>query len=352
MGLPALLLFSGLGAKLRTRLDQLTGERRLLTATLLAGVYAALFIAANLPVAAARQILAEPIGLGASSWGAWAEARAQGAWPLLAGALLLAWVPYWLFARSPRWWPAWAAAILIPLGAALLVAQPLSLDLQPLSDPEARAAVSELAARAGAPEPRTALLRIKGNDPCEGGWGTVKGLGPTKVLVLGSGLLESRPDRQVRNTIAHELKHYLHHDDWKAFGAMVALIVSGIGVLAIGAPWALRFGARRFGFDSLSDPASLPLLALLLTLFSLAGGAAFHRYGALIEREADRFALELTRDNEAAAALMQFDLSCTRLKNPDTSWIHRTFVHHHGSFRARIELARDHRPWLRETSGP
>ena len=345
LALPALLLFSGLGAWLRTRLDRLTGERRLLTVTLFAGVYAALFIVLNLPVSAAAHILGGAVGLAAPSWGAWAEGRFQSAWPLLVGALLLAWAPYWLFARSPRLWPVWASAILIPLGAALLMAQPLSLDLRPLSDAKARAAVSELVARAGAPEPRAAMLRTPGSDPCRGVKGTVKGLGPTKVLVLGSTFVGTQPERQVRSVIAHELKHYTRGDDWKAFHALAALILAGTGLVALGGGVALRHGSRRFGFESLADPASLPLIALLLGVFSLAGGAAFHRYGNHVEREADRFALELTRDNAAAAAVMQQDLGCTRLRNPETTWIQQTFRQNHPSIGDRITFARTYRPW-------
>jgi Zn-dependent protease with chaperone function len=290
--------------------------------------------------------MAEPFGLASPSWGAWVVARVEGAWPLLAGALLLGWAPYWLLRRSPKFWPVWACVVLIPLGGAALMAQPLLLDLRPLPESPASAAVTELAARAGAPQPRTAVLRTGSDDPCQGEMGSVKGLGPTKVLALGAHLLQSQPEPQVRAVIAHELKHYTRNDDRNAFYALAALVVAGVGVLALGSDLALRFGAGRFGFDQLADPASLPLLALLLALFTLAGGAAFHRYGAHIEHEADRFALELTRDNAAVAALMQHDLSCTRLKDPDASWIQRTFRQSHPSIRARIEFARFYRPWL------
>jgi hypothetical protein len=52
---------------------------------------------------------------------------------------------------------------------------------------------------------------------------------------------------------------------------------------------------------------------------------------------------------------MQYDLSCTRLKDPDASWIQRTFRQSHPSIRARIEFARLYRPWLtggRQTYAP
>jgi len=343
LGLPALLLFSGLGAKLRTRLDAVTGGRRLLTASLFAAVFAALIVALRLPISAARQLLAEPFGLAAPSWGAWASAQAQEAWPLLVAALLLGWAPYLLFARSPRFWPFWAGAVLLAVAGAALLAQPFGRDLRPLTDPGLKAMVADLAARAGAPGAHVVLQRTDRDDPC-GEKGTVLGLGPTKTLALGTNLPRHHPKREVRAVIAHELKHYTRGDDWKGFAAAALLIVFGLGAVYFGSAVALRFGSRRFGFETLADPASAPLIVLLLTAFSLVGGAAFHRYGKQVEHEADRFALELTRDTAAVAAISQRDLECTPLRNPNTSWIQQTFRQNHPSLGDRIRFARDYRP--------
>ena len=343
LGLPALLLVSGLGARLRTRLDRVTGGRRLVTAALFAGVFAALTVAVDLPISALRNVLAEPFGLAAPSWGEWAGGRVAEAWPLLAGALLLGWTPWLLFARSPRAWPVWTESILILAAGAALAAQPFGRPLEPLTDRRLRAATSELAAAVGAGEVRVVLQRIEGDDPCSG-WGTVLGLGPTKVLALGSSLARHLPEPEARAVIAHELKHYTRGDDWSAFGAAVALIVAGLGFTAAGSVLALRFGSARFGLERLNDPASLPLVVLLLTVFGLFGSAAFHRYGLRIEREADRFALELTGDKAAVAAVHQRDLRCMSLPNPDASWIQRTFRQNHPPLGDRIRFARDHQP--------
>ena len=344
VGLAALLLFSRRGAELRTRLDRITGGRRLLTATLFAGVYAALAIVVNLPVSATRQMLAEPLGLAAPGWGMWAAARAGGAWPLLAGSFLLGWAPYLLFSRSPRLWPIWAGALMITVAAAALITQPARHDLRPVTDLKLKQEISRLAVRAGAPDVRFAIRRADRDEPCGGA--TVLGLGPTKVLALDSALLRHHSRREVAQTIAHELKHYTRNDDRQGLYVAVALVVGGLTVLFFASAFALRRGARRFGFDQLSDPASLPLVVLILTVFALAGSAAFHGYGRHIEQEADRFGLELTHDNVAQAVQMQRYLSCSRLKDPDVSWIQQTFQRNHPSIRARIGFARDYRPWV------
>lgn len=338
LALPALLLVSGWGARLRSRLDRLTKGRPLLTASLLAGVYAALFIAANLPVAAARQLLAEPFGLAAPDWTSWAVDRVGSAAPLLLGSLLLGWAPYLLLARSPRLWPMWAGVIFIALLSAALLAQPAQHDLQPVDKPELQAAIDDLTRRANAPGARVAIRTAERAGRCGGG--TMLGLGPTKVLAIDTALLQHHPEREVAQVIAHELGHYIRGDDRKALYVGVALILCGLAALRFGAGWALRMSDGRWGFSDIADPASFPLLVFILTLFGLVGSAGFHAYGRQLEQRADQFSLELTGDGMAQAALMQRYLACSRWSNPDTSWVQRTFRQNHPSFRSRIEAAR------------
>ena len=66
--------------------------------------------------------------------------------------------------------------------------------------------------------------------------------------------------------------------------------------------WLAARLAPRFGFDRISDVASLPLLLILLQLTSLALSPVVMAYSRAQEHEADVFALELTRANHAAAS--------------------------------------------------
>jgi hypothetical protein len=183
----AVLLFSGLGSRLSARLDKMTGGRRLATAALLAGLYTLLATALTLPVSATGQVLAAPLGLAASTWAEWLVGKTREAAALVAGASLIGWAAYWLFARSPVFWPVWAGALAIGVTALSLIAQPLAHELRPVNDPELAATISNLAARAGAPAPRAAVRVTTREGRCGGA--TVLGLGPTKVLALDTGLL-------------------------------------------------------------------------------------------------------------------------------------------------------------------
>ncbi|MEI9863465.1 MAG: M48 family metalloprotease [Limisphaerales bacterium] len=72
----------------------------------------------------------------------------------------------------------------------------------------------------------------------------------------------------------------------------------------------------RLGFSELSDIAALPLIILLVQLLSLVGNPIQMAFIRHQEHEADRFGLELTHNNHAAATaflkLQQHNLSNPR----------------------------------------
>ena len=102
--------------------------------------------------------------------------------------------------------------------------------------------------------------------------------------------------------------------------------------------------SRRFGFERLSDVASFPLLLLLgsiVTLILTPAVLAFTRYQ---EHEADRFALEITRDNRAAATTF-VRLQEENLSVPHPGPLYMLWRGSHPSLGDRVDFANHYRPW-------
>ena len=98
------------------------------------------------------------------------------------------------------------------------------------------------------------------------------------------------------------------------------------------------------GFHQLADIASLPLLMFLLTLFSLVitpAALAFSRYH---EREADRFGLDLTHDNHAAATAF-VALAQQNLAVPRPGLLDKIFRASHPPIGERVDFINNYRPW-------
>jgi Zn-dependent protease with chaperone function len=104
-----------------------------------------------------------------------------------------------------------------------------------------------------------------------------------------------------------------------------------------------RYG-RRFGFDRLDDVASYPLLSVIVSVVGLAITPAFLAFDRHLEHEADRFGLELTRDNHAAASAFA-RLQTENLETPYHGTLYKLWHDGHPPIGERIDFANAYRPW-------
>jgi Zn-dependent protease with chaperone function len=111
------------------------------------------------------------------------------------------------------------------------------------------------------------------------------------------------------------------------------------------AGWLVERNKGRFGFDHLGDVASLPLVLILMQVLSLAVMPAVNAYSRHMEHEADRFSLELTENNHAAAASFA-KLQTENLSNPRPGLFYTLWRGSHPSLASRIEFANTYHPWL------
>jgi Zn-dependent protease with chaperone function len=212
---------------------------------------------------------------------------------------------------------------------------PLTTTYTPLADKSLLAKIETLAARCGVPH---IPVFVGGNED------TVVGLGPTNRIVLNKDIFKNETPDQIEFTIGHELKHYIEGDNWKALAIIAILLFTGFFLVdRLGRALIARC-ARRIGFDDLADPASFPLVVLILSVFWLTVSPLFNLFARHIELEADRFGLELTHQNHATATL--FAGSATQHRRTvewDTFQI--IFYANHPSDGDRIRFANSYQPW-------
>ena len=171
---------------------------------------------------------------------------------------------------------------------------------------------------------------------------TVVGLGPTNRIILEEHSQTVETPAQIIGTVSHELKHYRMGDNYKALAIVAAILLAGFWLVNRLGRAAIARWHNRFGFDDLADPASLPLVVLILFGFWLCVLPLFNWEARSIEHEADRFGLELTHTNRANA-----ELYAGWAKNypPDYDWFIETFRATHPSLADRIRFANDYKPW-------
>jgi STE24 endopeptidase len=330
LALPALLLFTGLGARLARLCGRIARGNRTVTLIAFAAPYLTLAALIAAPLDYWRAAPADPAS--------WALGEIVPLLAKIAGAALFAWIPYWLMRRLPRaWWLA-AALALVPVAFLVLVALPVLVDpltthYEPLRDKVLAARIEALAARCGVHD---IPVFVGGDDD------TVVGLGPTKRIFLQEDIAAAETPEQIVGTVSHELKHYVMGDNYKALAIIAVILLLGLALVQVLGRAAIRRWHRRLRFDDLADPASLPLVVLILFAFWLAVLPLFNWEARSIEHEADRFGLELTHTGRANAALYA---SWAKDFPAEYDWFFTAFRATHPSLGDRIRFANTYRPW-------
>ena len=347
LALPALLLFTGLSARLRTFASVVARGHFYPTLVVYLALVALLLFVVQLPLTVYVGYVREhAYGLSAQRFSKFAGDELKGlAVGLVVGALII-WVPYLLLARSPaRWW-LWTGALALPFFALVLLITPVYIaplfnKFGPMKDKALEGQVLAVAAQAGVEGAR--VFEVNKSVDTEKVNAYVTGVGKTKRIVLWDTLLARLTPDQTRFVVGHELGHYVLGHVWISIFVSWVLTLLGLYATHRTAGFLLaRFG-DRFGFTRLADPASLPLLMLLLSLFSFLIAPATLALSRHHEQEADRFGLDLTRDNHAAATAF-VALQRQNLAVPRPGWLYKIFRASHPPIGERVDFINAYRP--------
>jgi Zn-dependent protease with chaperone function len=345
--IPAIILFTGLSARIRNA-AQWIGRRWLLTTAAYALMLVLVMSLLTLPLAYYSGYLREhAYGLSNQSLGSWMGDWLKGVAVSGLGLSLVLWIPYLLLRKSPKRWWLYAGLATIPLAALLLVitpvwVDPLFNDYVPMKDKALEARILALAQRAGVGGSRVYQVNKSADTKVVNAY--VTGLGSTKRIVLWDTILAKLEPNQVFFVTAHEMGHFvLRHTLAFILGAAVISTVSLYMVHRVAGRLIPRF-SEQFGFERLSDVASFPLFLLLGSLVTLMLTPAVLAFTRHQEHEADRFALEITRDNRAAATTF-VRLQEENLSVPRPGSLYMLWRGSHPSLGDRVDFANHYRPW-------
>ena len=347
LAIPAAVLLTGLSIRIRN-LARRIGRKWFFIVLVYFILYSVLQWAVQVPLAFySGYVRQHAYGLSNQTLLKWfRDVILEGAVGLAFGGLLIG-LPYWLIRRSPRRWWLYTAVLSLPVMFFVMLVEPIWVaplfhHFGPMQDKQLETQILALADQAGIEGGRVFEADMSVDTNAVNAY--VTGLGSSKRIVLWDTLLAKLDARQVRVVMAHEMGHYVLNHVRQGLLAGFCGILAALYLVHRAANWLLRRYSDRFGFEHLSDVASLPLLLLLVQTAALAMmpiGLAFSRH---LEHEADRFALELTHDNRAAATAF-VRLQAENLSNPHPGPLYKFFRASHPSLAERIEFANDYRPW-------
>lgn len=157
------------------------------------------------------------------------------------------------------------------------------------------------------------------------------GIGKSRRIILGDTLIANFREDEIESVFAHELGHYKLKHLWTMLG--IGTVSSFLGLYFTARAYELSL--PWFGFVSRDQLAALPLLALLLGVYSLLASPVTNAISRSHERAADRYAISLTKNGEALMNALQ-KLAKTNLADVSPHPVVEFLFYSHPSIKKRV----------------
>lgn len=334
-----IIVRTGLLVAIRSRIER-RRRRPILASFVVAAVYSAMSWALTLPWSIYQGWWREKqYGLTSQAFGGWlGEAVIGAAISVVATSLLLVAI-YALIRRARRFWWAWAAGvtaafIVIGLVLAPLVIEPIFNTYTPAPDGPVRDAVVTLAKQTGTPSDK--IFIYDGSKQSDRYTANVSGLFGTARVAMSDTMFKQGADlAEVRGVVGHEMGHYVRAHILWTVGILVLLSVLAFWLTDRLYPVAHRLlRADRVG--DISDPAGLPVLALVLAFLGVLGTPVFATMTRTMEEDADHFSLVHANEPDGLSKAL---IKTAEYRAPSPSAIEEFLFYDHPSVENRIRRA-------------
>lgn len=345
--IPFMFLFSGLSARI-SRLARKISRRFIVEVAVFFILYSLIDYLLNLPMDLyAGFIRPHAYGLSNQAFGKWFEDSVKNVLISSATGAAFIWFPYLMIKKSPRLWWLYTGLVSIPMLFFVSYISPLYID--PLFNRFEPVQNSELDIKIHGLLHRTTLgdcnvFQVNKSEDTKEMNAYMSGSFGSKRIVLWDTTVKNLTEREILCVVAHEMGHYLMGHIWKSIILGGLLIVFTLYLVNKSALWMISQSEGRFGFRKLYESASLPLLILLINVFMFISAPATNAYSRSMEKEADRFEIELTRDNTASAMAM-VKLAGQSLALSSPGLVYKWWNYDHPTFKDRIEFENTYKPW-------
>ena len=347
---PLLFLLRGFTGTLAT-LAKKTSKNWFGTIAIYLVLFFALYQLLNLPLDFySNYVRPHDYGLSSQTLSRWLSNYGKGFLVLLISALAFIWIFYLLIKKSPRRWWFYSSLVSIAIAFFMLFIQPLWIDplfndFGPMKNKQLEQQILDLAAKAGIENGR--VFEVNKSQDTKMLNAYVTGLSASNRIVLWDTTIAQLKPNELLFVMGHEMGHYVLHHIWWDLLYTAALSFLGFYLLYRISTFLLQRYHTRFGFRELSSIASLPLFLLLIGCFQFLTLPLNNCVSRKMEHEADRFGLEITQNNKAAAEAF-VALQQENLANPRPGPLYQFWRSSHPPLGSRIDFANNYCPWKQQ----
>ena len=245
---------------------------------------------------------------------------------------------YFIIRQSPEHW--WIITWALFIGLFILMAQiapvvlfPIFYKFEPLDNEDLKERLVRLGERAG--------TRVRGvykwhlSEKSKKANAALTGLGNTRRIILADTLLDHYSPDEIEAVLAHELGHHVHRHILKSIAVQAGITLLGFWAANAVLHYAID---QRHMFETLSDFANLPLLALVSTILSFLLLPLLNAYSRYNERQADRYCFRSIPSIGPFISSMNKLADQNLAERAPSKWV-EWFFHSHPAISKRVEAA-------------
>ena len=335
-----LFLFLGLSAFLRHQVEKIT-KKRFWVIFLYSLIFILLAFIIGLPSSYYGFHLEQKFQLSNQNFGQWFGEQLKAILVLFIIGLIIIEGIYFALKKAPKTWWIYVSVVfvfftVVLVNLAPILILPLFNVYTPLPQGEVRDRLISLSEKAGVEVED--IFQMDMSKQTKKVNAALTGIGNTKRIILGDNIINEFTPEEIEFVIAHEMGHNVLQHIWKVIA--LSSFISAIGFLIIHLSMGRiihRF-RKSLKIENMADIASLPLFLLIFSIFSLVTLPVIPTYSRHIERQADKFAMDMTRNPDVAVVAFE-KLAYKNLSDPNPHPVIEFLLYDHPPISKRIKFA-------------
>lgn len=332
------LLGTGLSARMRDIAER--ARRKPIQTILYAIQYVLVTTVLLLPLTVyAGYIREHRYGFSTQALGGYLSDRLIGLGLALAMFSVLLVVLYGVIRRAPRTWWIWGTGVSVVFLAILTFVAPVYLAplfnrFEPLDEGPLKERVLAMARANGVPADE--VYQYDASKRTTKMSAHVSGLFGTMRISMNDNLLERGTDAEIEAVMGHEIGHYAMHGASEYFIFFAVFLAFGFAFVKWGFERARTRWGARWDVRGIGDLAGLPLLGILLSVYSAVLSPVTVGFIRTNEKEADLYGLNAARQPDGFAGVI---LKLGEYRKVDPGPLEEWLFYDHPSARNRILMA-------------
>ncbi|CAH0344423.1 M48 family metallopeptidase [Bacillus sp. CECT 9360] len=288
--------------------------------------------------------LSKRYNISTQSFTSWMKEEVIDFWLGFGTMILIVSVLYWLMKKSTKKWWLYAWLLSVPFSLFMMFVQPVLIDplyndFYPLKNKELETKILEIASRADIPADHVYEVNMAEKTNSLNAY--VTGIGSNSRIVLWDTTLNKLEDNEILFIMAHEMAHYVEKHIYIGIAGYLILSLVGLWLTARLMDYIVRRWGKVLKIPSVSSISSLPLFLLITAVLLFTSSPLSNYLSRYQESRADKYAIEMTGDREAAISSFQ-ELTRSGLSEVNPPLIVKWFRYSHPTMLERISTIENH----------